>query len=136
MNRAQHRAQVSYARELARLPWQPLAIKRLTPEDRSRFERIGCFVDGWVNNVVAVQTYNRDTAWGRVLHLAVRRHDETEIVGWDLLQRVKNEVVGEDRVALEVYPRATELLDLAPMRHLFVLPEGFEMPLTINGRWA
>jgi hypothetical protein len=44
--------------------------------------------------------------------------------------------VGPERVALEVYPRADEVIANANMRHLFVLPEGFDMPLTIQGHWS
>ena len=135
MNRAQRRSNVSYARELAKLPWQRLELKALTIVEIECFESLGDFEDAYVNNVVSVQVYRRDTGWGLVTHLAVRRHDEQEIAGWDLLQRVKNEVAGENAIAVEVYPKKSELKDLAPMRHLFVLPVGFVLPLTIHGRW-
>lgn len=136
MNRADRRLARIYHRELAKQPWTPLEPKPLTLAEREWPESFGNFVDAFLNNVVSVQRYERATAWGTVQHLAVRRHDETEIQGWDLLQRVKNEIAGELAVALEVYPREEDVVDQAPMRHLFVLPEGFDLPLTIRGRWT
>ena len=135
MNRADTRARATYARQLARGPWEPLRRKDLKPEERAWPERFGNFVEAFLNNIVSVQVYLRDTPWGFVRHLAVRRHDGKEVAGWDLLQRVKNEVVGPDWLALEVYPAEADVLDQAPMRHLFVVPSGFVVPLTIRGAW-
>ena len=136
MNRKERRSRMAHCRKLARKPWEALERKPLTPEQREWPESLGNFVDGYLNNVVSVQVYERTTAWGQVQHLAVRRHDGEEIAGWDMLQLVKNEVAGPGATALEVYPPQSELLDKAPMRHLFVLPSGFVLPLTIHGRWV
>ena len=134
MNRALHRAQKSYARTLAKSPWEPLEPKLLTRDQRACFEGLGNFAGAWVNNILSVQGYRRE-AWGGVMQLAVRRHDEVEIAGWDILQRVKNEIAGVEAVAVEVYPPQGEVVDQANMRHLWVLPDGFDLPLTIRGRW-
>ena len=42
-------------------------------------------------------------------------------ITWDELQRVKNECLGEDVWCVEVYPAQDKLVDVANMRHLFVL---------------
>ena len=44
-------------------------------------------------------------------------------ITWDELQRIKNECLGEDVWCVEVYPAQSELLDVANMRHLWVLDE-------------
>lgn len=138
-NRAQRRADTSYSRSLARGVWAPLEPKHLTLGERALFEGLGNFVAAFLNNVVSVQVYERSAAFGTLIHLAVRRHDMTEIAGFDLLQRVKNEVAGSEAFAVEVYPRASELVDDAPMRHLFVLPGQFGSDLsddlTILWKW-
>ncbi len=82
-----------------------------------------------------MQVYSRAVTVPASLQLAIRRHDSAPIDGWDDLQRIKNEIVGEDATAIEVYPPASALVDQANMRHLFVLPAGMPMPFTIKGRW-
>lgn len=139
-NRAQRRADVAYARELAKDPWSRLELKTLTALERAIPAKWGDFVDAYVNNILSVQVYRRATPWGKVAHLALRRHDGREIQGFDLLQRAKNEVAGDGAVAIEVYPAQHELVDNAPMRHLFVLPPDLDEAIphwfTIRGDWS
>ncbi len=136
MNRALRRAAGADILRGMKRPWEPLARKHLTPDEIAHAPRGSAFREAWLNNILSVQVYDRATAWGDVLHLALRRNDESELRGWDELQRAKNEVVGSHRVAVEVYPAEEEVINQANMRHLFVLPEGFELPLTIRGRWV
>lgn len=86
----------------------------------------------WVNPLFSVQASTHATDWGDVLHLWIKRHDEKPLV-WRDMQRIKNELVGPDRVAVEIYPPATELVDSANMYHLWVLPAGFVLPFTLRG---
>lgn len=44
-------------------------------------------------------------------------------ITWDELQRVKNECLGEDVWCVEVYPAQSDLVDVANIRHLWVLDE-------------
>jgi hypothetical protein len=122
-----------------RQPWQPLerVPESDNPELFARQRRnVGDLLSFWKNNVYSVQLYRRETAHGDVTQLVVRRHDEEPVKGWDDLQRVKNELVGEERTAIEIYPPEDEVVDQAPLRHLFVLPRGQSAPFTIRGRWA
>ena len=140
MNRATRRASVATLRPAMRQPWTPFV--RLLESDRPELwarqrERVGDLLTVWKNNLYSVQVYRRALgAEGEALHLAVRRHDESEVRGWDDLQRIKNEIAGVDRAALEVYPVEAEVMNQANMRHLFVLPAGTPAPFTIRGRWA
>jgi hypothetical protein len=132
VNRRERRAGVAFARHTAD-EWHP--FERRAGAEASA-AHIGDIRSCWLNNVYSVQVYARTMADGRVaLQLAVRRHDGEDIRGWSVLQRIKNELVGQDRVAIEVYPREEDLIDDAPMRHLFVLPAGDEAPFTIRGEW-
>lgn len=140
MNRAQRRAGLALSRPGMRLPWQP--FERVPESDRPELfaqqrERVGDLQSVWKNNRYIVQIYRRALGGGAMeaSHLAVRRNDESEIQGWDDLQRIKNELAGGDRVALEIYPPEAEVIDQANMRHLFVLPAGTVAPFTIRGRW-
>ena len=40
------------------------------------------------------------------------------------MQRIKNEIAGEDAVAVEVYPKQSDIFDGADAYHLWVLPDG------------
>lgn len=56
-------------------------------------------------------------------HLVVA-HDGT--ITWDQLQAIKNLVWGQDARAVEVYPVQTEVINNAPLRHLWRLgPDDF-----------
>ena len=43
-------------------------------------------------------------------------------ISWDALQEIKNQIGFGDRLALEVYPPDSELVNVAPMRHLWISP--------------
>lgn len=49
-------------------------------------------------------------------------------ITWDDLQRLKSECGRGDRDAVEIYPADGDVVNVANLRHLFVLPEPF--PLT------
>ena len=69
------------------------------------------------------------------LHIAINRKDRKPITAtWDVLYAIKNEAVGEDGYAVEVYPDKTCLVYEENMRHLFVFPEGDRLPL--GPRWS
>lgn len=87
------------------------------------------------NAVYSVQVYRHDTEWGVVDHLMVRRHDDTPVRSWADMQRIKNEVAGAGRTAIEVFPPDAELVDQANMYHLWILPEGFRLPFGLGDMW-
>lgn len=45
-------------------------------------------------------------------------------ITWDELQQVKREIGRGDRFAVEVYPADRDLVDVANVRHLWLLPEA------------
>lgn len=65
---------------------------------------------------------------GMVLHLKVRRRDGKDGISWDDLQKIKNEYAGEDKVAIEIYPRESDVVNETNMRHLWVIPPSFPIP--------
>ena len=139
MNRAQRRAVSALQRPGMRRAWEP--FERIPEHERPDLFAhyrggIGDLVSVWKNNIYLVQVYHRAHGCDVALQLAVRRHDEGDGIGWDDLQRIKNEVVGDERIAIEVYPAQGDVIDQANMRHLFVLPVGMPAPFTIRGRWS
>jgi hypothetical protein len=57
-------------------------------------------------------------------HLSVKRFDEQPIHSWQVLQSIKNELVGPEREAVELFPSESRLVDTANIYHLWVLAEG------------
>ncbi|MBN8872659.1 MAG: hypothetical protein J0H67_07480 [Rhodospirillales bacterium] len=54
------------------------------------------------------------------VHLAIRRHDGCPDVSWSDKQKAKNEVVGPDHEAIELFPAEDRLLDMGHVYHLWV----------------
>ncbi|GKU76877.1 hypothetical protein [Paenibacillus sp. L3-i20] len=87
----------------------------------------------WVDESLQYCVMSREikTEWGNVDHVCMRNATETDIP-WMEKQRIKDELFGYDRTAIEVYPTEPELIDEANMYHLWVLPKGFKMPFTLK----
>lgn len=71
------------------------------------------------------------TSWGAMQHVAIRRKDQ-QATTWDEKQKIKNELVGEASRAIEVYPPAKDVVNQAPLGHLWVLPKGFALPFGLT----
>ncbi len=76
----------------------------------------------WRNGAIAV--LERPLSNG-VTHLAIRTVSQLEPT-WAELQRIKNEIMGEDRPAVQIYPRVSRLIDEADMYHLWVYAADWE----------
>ena len=134
-NRAERRALQAKGCRIARAadaagvwgPWEPRA-----PPDPRDWPELRSVAFCWVNDLYSVQVARKQCAWGEVLHLMIRRHDGAQVHRWSDLQRIKDELVGAERVAVEVYPERSRLVDVAPMYHLWVLPVGFVLPFDLN----
>ncbi len=70
--------------------------------------------------------------WGWSDHLIIRPANGREIqVSWDMIQAIKNETLGEDVLAVELYPAESLAVRDENWRHLWtvprdVLPIGFK----------
>lgn len=72
------------------------------------------------NNVFSVQEYQITGAYARLM---IRRHDEQRIQ-WVELQRIKNELYGEEALAIQCFPRESKLVDVAMIYWLYLIPES------------
>lgn len=94
--------------------------------------------DGWFGELD--RTYRRNdgqvvcmmrdlqTDWGKVTHLTITAHGQPN---WMDKQRIKNELFGEESLAIEVFPKESELVNNANMYHLWILHEQ-EIPFGIK----
>lgn len=94
----------------------------------------------WVNNIyqvsVRLMIRNGETEpppnREGMLHLSIHRHDRYPIGDWRHMQQIKNEIAGEDRWAVEVYPSEEYLVDTANEYHLWVLDAGADVPFALH----
>lgn len=83
----------------------------------------------FVNGLFIVQVYDYPCAWSGTKRVMIRRNDAAPVHDWGVFQKIKNDLFGPERVALEVYPAESNKQDVANMYWLFVLPEGFDCPV-------
>lgn len=78
--------------------------------------------------------------WPEMLHLSIKLISKEPIHDWRELWEIKNELVGEENEAVEIYPAASRLVDSANQYHLWVfkdpnlrLPFGFQGEFVMEG---
>lgn len=92
----------------------------------------------FVNNLYQVAVYEpeHEIAPGLgVIHLSIKRRDRKPIINWNHLQRIKNEIVGPEYEAVELFPAESRLVNLANQYHLWVLSKkGARFPFGFSNR--
>jgi hypothetical protein len=69
----------------------------------------------------------------QALWISIRHNDRKAIRDWRHFQRIKNELAGVEREAVEIYPKESQLVDEANTYHLWVLAEADVMPFGFKG---
>jgi hypothetical protein len=64
--------------------------------------------------------------------LAIKRADRRPIRSWRVLQDIKNEIAGNDRTAVEIYPPESQVTDTANIYHLWVFAEGYRLKVSLG----
>ena len=80
------------------------------------------------------------TEWGKVEHAAIQLIDDNAFLSangerdipWAVKQQIKNELFGEKRQAIEVFPKQKNLVDVQDVYHLWVFPKEFDLPFGIH----
>ena len=133
-NRRARRAVESASRRASRKgwgEWQKAKMEELESH-RDRFPIAETCSNGWRCHRFTVLEYLIASAWGEVTHLHVRIADGGRAPTWAEMHRIKNELVGESRVGVEVFPSNVNLVDQADAYHIWALPEGFELPFGLH----
>ena len=122
----------------ANVPWTPFQLASVQEELYGRckppaqvFVNSRYQVAFWFNGTP-------DGEWGEWVHLSFKVHDRQPYHDWRDMQRIKNEIVGPDYDAVEIYPAESKLVDTSNQYHLFVfrtlrLPFGFQERLVSEG---
>jgi hypothetical protein len=79
----------------------------------------------WINSIYQVNIDRAPDAvqpgFAPMIHLSIKRRDKSAVHDWRDLQRIKNELVGPEHEAMELYPAEARLVDTANQYHLWVL---------------
>ena len=70
----------------------------------------------------------REHTGGLCAYISFRRQDRGTDVPWTDKQAIKDQLVGEHREAIEIFPATSRLIDAANHYHLWVMPEGAQVP--------
>ena len=79
-----------------------------------------------------VQVLETQTPWGWSRHMKVQRLDGKGGISWDELQRLKDEHLGPDVLAVDLDPPANRVVNEVNMRHLWEVPEDV-LPIGFQG---
>lgn len=103
--------------------WQPL--ERAVSKDPGLWARFNMRPPDRILANDLYSVYVREIGKG-ALHISFHRHDRKAIRDWRHHQAIKNEAAGPERLAIEVFPPESHLVDEANEYHLWVLPPGSE----------
>lgn len=80
----------------------------------------------WINGRYEVWVYRNmkyGDSWPWMHWLAIKRRDKEPIRSWRDLQRIKNDIIGDEYEAVEIFPAESRLVDTSNQYHLFVLTD-------------
>lgn len=109
---------------------------------KAAHEKFGLYSGSWStqmdrywesNDGLAVSSRQIRTAWGTVEHVAINRmNGDKKDLPWAIKQQIKDELFGNRRIAIEVFPSQKNLIDTCDVYHLWVLPKDFTLPFGIH----
>lgn len=124
MRKHVERMNKSYPPELVRVPPEHWPVSILPPDALPH--------EMWRSRDFVVLVYYEDGIGGRVERLSIMRtaianREFADGISWLDLQRLKRECGRGDRDAVEIYPADADLVNVANMRHLWVLMDPFHL---------
>lgn len=116
--------------------WTP--FESVVPEFNSNLkpEQIESYLQGYrdgrvfmyQNSLYTIHLRLLGATLENALWLSIRRNDRQAVHDWRHFQRIKNELVGPEREAVEIFPKESQLVDTANSYHLWVLDEVDSLP--------
>jgi 1-acyl-sn-glycerol-3-phosphate acyltransferase len=119
---------------------QQLIKARLKEAERRKRKPEGRFIEvdlterehpKWMTRAFANNRYivmimdNAETDKGKAIRAMVQTVDDKPIERhWKEMQRIKNEIFGPEVMAIEYYPKESELQDLHNIYWMWIFPEG------------
>ena len=93
-------------------------------------------IAAFVNSRYQVFVYKVDggPVFGDIAWLSIKTHDRQARHDWRDMQRIKNEIVGREFDAVEIYPAESKMVDAANQYHLWVFINGYKLPFGFTER--
>jgi hypothetical protein len=87
----------------------------------------------WENNLyyAGVNRFKSKSPFMPSVHLALERRDHEIVRDWRHIQWIKNDILGENVEAYEIFPAESRLVDTANVYHLWAFPAGYRIPVPI-----
>jgi len=93
----------------------------------------------WMNETYTVFVHqepgrcgDKELPW---IHLSIKRNDREPVTDWRDKQAIKNQLVGPECEAVELYPAESRLVDCANQYHLWCCPDPeWRFPLGFSSR--
>lgn len=84
------------------------------------------------NHFVVMIDDNCPTTAGNAIRVMVQKHNDTPLINhWATMQSIKNEIFGKETVAIEYYPKESELVDHHNIYWMWIFPDNvIPNPLT------
>ena len=107
--------------------WSPFIL--MQPPGSLFCEEVGCH-SAYQNSRYQVLVIFEESGagWPPMAHLSIKAHDKRAVHDWRDMQRIKNELMGPEAEALELYPADSRLMDEANQYHLYCVPPGIRLP--------
>lgn len=114
--------QLKVARKLMKLP--PGDFEKVNFKDNPHAPK--CMTRCFINNHYCVMIFDGHLTSHKTtaIKVMIQRHDDAPIHQWSELQHIKNVIFGKETVAIEYYPKQSELIDMANIYWLWIYPEG------------
>ena len=109
----------------------------LYPDGPNRLGWHGEMDRSWIDNDADICVCSRliRTQFGNVEHVTISKGtgtiDGTGEVTWAEKMQIKNELFGENRFAIEIFPKQKNLVDVCDVYHLWVFDKKVDMPFGI-----
>lgn len=85
----------------------------------------------WANDRYVATVERRSDGYARI---SLHRKDRKPLRDWRDMQRIKNDVMGDEIEAVELFPAESRLMDTANEYWLWCLPKGQQWPLGFKDR--
>ena len=80
----------------------------------------------WKNDIYTVLVDRNNEEYNGWVHISFQRNDREPVTDWRHKQLIKNQLVGEECEAAELFPAESRVVDTSNQVHLWCWPEGSE----------
>ena len=88
-----------------------------------------CWGNAWYQVVLYVRPPDPPEMPIATAQLSLKRWDREQIFEWRDLQRIKDDILGTDVEAVQLFPASARIVDTANQYHLWALPAGMAYPI-------